>query len=103
MKYHATARFSTCWTAPTLKLASSPHRWPATLMSLSSQHLNTAGTQPSNDINIRSPQEKPKAGASWKAEEQHVLPFNRLGIVIPGLMACISLTTLDQVSIPATC
>jgi len=65
-------------------------------MSVSSPHINPAATQPSNDINIRSTQEKPKAGASWKAAEQHVLPYNRLGIVIPGLMACISLTALDQ-------
>ena len=72
-------------------------------MSLSSQHINPASIQPSKDMNPRSPEEKPKAGASWKAAEQHILPFNRLGIVIPGLMACIFLTSLDQVSIPVTC
>jgi hypothetical protein len=72
-------------------------------MSLSSQHIDPVTTQPSKDMNPRPLQEKPKAGASWKAEEQHVLPFNRLWIVIPGLMACISLTALDQVSIPVTC
>ena len=72
-------------------------------MSLSSQHIDLVTTQPSKDMNPRSPEEKPKAGASWKAEEQHVLPFNRLWIVIPGFMACSSLTALDQVSIPVTC
>ncbi|KAF8265935.1 major facilitator superfamily domain-containing protein [Lactarius quietus] len=53
-------------------------------------------TQPSQGRNPLSHQEKPKAGASWKAAERHVLPYNRLGIVVPGLMACISLTALDQ-------
>jgi hypothetical protein len=38
-----------------------------------------------------------KAGASWKANEQHVLPHNRFWIVFPGLMCCIFLAALDQV------
>src|SRR6266849_10972091 len=38
-----------------------------------------------------------KAGASWKANEQHVLPPNRLWIVFPGLMCCVFLAALDQV------
>ena len=63
-------------------------------MSVSSEHSNTA--QPSQDRT----HEKPEAGASWKTTEQHVLPFNRLGIVIPGLMACVFLAALDQVSTP---
>ncbi|KAF8503316.1 major facilitator superfamily domain-containing protein [Russula emetica] len=37
-----------------------------------------------------------KAGASWKANEQHVLPHNRFWIVFPGLMCCIFLAALDQ-------
>ena len=62
-------------------------------MSFSSQRINPTTTQP--------PHEKPEAGASWKAAEQHVLPYNRLWIVLPGLMACISLAALDQVLILA--
>lgn len=58
--------------------------------------------QPVQDRNLLSPQEEPKAGASWIAEEQHVIPYNRLGIVIPGLMICMALTAFDQVSIPVT-
>jgi len=38
-----------------------------------------------------------KARASWKANEQHVLPHNRFWIVFPGLMCCIFLAALDQV------
>jgi hypothetical protein len=62
--------------------------------------------QPVQARNLLPPQdsEEPKAGASWIAEEQHVIPYNRLGIVIPGLMACMALTAFDQViSIPVTC
>jgi len=38
-----------------------------------------------------------KARASWKDNEQQILPENRLGIVLPGLMCCIFLAALDQV------
>jgi hypothetical protein len=38
-----------------------------------------------------------KVGASWKADEQQVLPPNRLWIVFPGLMCCVFLAALDQV------
>ena len=62
------------------------------LMSVSSQHAGPKTTL--------SPQEKPKAGASWKAAEQHVLPYNRLGIVFSGFMASVFLAAMDQVSIP---
>ncbi|THH13934.1 hypothetical protein EW146_g6336 [Bondarzewia mesenterica] len=41
-------------------------------------------------------QEKREAGASWKANEEHVLPKNRLWIVFLGLMACTFLAALDQ-------
>lgn len=37
------------------------------------------------------------AGASWKNNEQQVLPQNRLWIVFPGLMCCVFLAALDQV------
>ncbi len=36
--------------------------------------------------------------ASWKASEQQVLPHNRLWIVFPGLMCCVFLAAVDQVS-----
>ncbi|KAI9446101.1 major facilitator superfamily domain-containing protein [Lactarius indigo] len=65
-------------------------------MSISSQHISPTAAQPSHDRDLQSAQEKPKAGASWKATEQHVLPYNRLGIVFSGLMACIFLAALDQ-------
>ena len=45
---------------------------------------------------------KRKAGASWKANEEHVLPKNRLWIVFLGLMACTFLAALDQVCLIAT-
>lgn len=40
---------------------------------------------------------KAKPGASWKDNEQHVLPKNRLGIVFFGLCCCIFLAAIDQV------
>jgi hypothetical protein len=41
--------------------------------------------------------EKGKARASWKDNEEQVLPENRLWIVFSGLMCCIFLAALDQV------
>ena len=38
-----------------------------------------------------------KAGASWKVNEQQVLPHNRYWIVFPGIMCCVFLAALDQV------
>ncbi|KAK2466780.1 hypothetical protein APHAL10511_001038 [Amanita phalloides] len=35
-------------------------------------------------------------GASWRANETHHLPKNRLGIVMPGLMLAVFLAALDQ-------
>ncbi|GJE95150.1 MFS general substrate transporter [Phanerochaete sordida] len=35
-------------------------------------------------------------GQSWKQNEEHVLPHNRLGIVFFGLMSCTFLAALDQ-------
>jgi hypothetical protein len=40
---------------------------------------------------------KGKPGASWKQNEQHVLPNNRLGLVFFGLCCCIFLAAIDQV------
>lgn len=42
--------------------------------------------------------QKTKPGASWKANEQHVLPKNKMPFVFTGLMLCIFLAALDQVS-----
>ena len=69
-------------------------------MSVSSRRISLSTTQPPNLAQVS--QEKPEAGASWKAEEQHVLPYNRLWIVFTGLMACLFLAALDQVSVPVT-
>ena len=41
--------------------------------------------------------EKAAPGASWKANEQQVLPKNNIPIVFFGLMSCIFLAALDQV------
>lgn len=71
-------------------------------MSVSSQAISPTTTQPPQAKNLPSNQEKAKAGASWKAGEQHVLPYNRLWIVVSGLFACVSLAALDQVFIPFT-
>ena len=72
-------------------------------MSVSSQPIGPTTTQPPQAKNLLSNhQEKAKAGASWKAAEQHVLPYNRLWIVVSGLFACVSLAALDQVFISFT-
>lgn len=47
------------------------------------------------------PHAKQAPGESWKNNEEHVLPKNRLGIVFAGLMCCIFLAALDQVSLDA--
>jgi hypothetical protein len=40
---------------------------------------------------------KERPGASWKKDEEHVVPKNRLGIVFFGLMCTVFLAALDQV------
>lgn len=40
------------------------------------------------------PKEKP--GASWKANEKHVLPENKIVIVFCGLMLCVFLAALGE-------
>lgn len=47
----------------------------------------------------KDPSSKAKPGASWKEKEQHVVPKNRLGIVLFGLMCSTFLAALDQVSL----
>lgn len=44
--------------------------------------------------------EKAEPGASWKMNEQQVVPYNRLGFVFAGLMCCIFLAAIDQVRAP---
>ncbi|KAG1827106.1 MFS general substrate transporter [Suillus subaureus] len=39
---------------------------------------------------------KEKPGASWKKDEEHVVPKNRIGIVFFGLMCSVFLAALDQ-------
>lgn len=39
---------------------------------------------------------KERPGASWKKDEEHVVPKNRLGIVFFGLMCTVFLAALDQ-------
>ncbi|KAI0709211.1 MFS amino acid permease [Earliella scabrosa] len=39
---------------------------------------------------------KTKPGGHWKANEEHVLPNNRMSLVFTGLMACVFLAALDQ-------
>ncbi|KAF9454660.1 MFS amino acid permease [Macrolepiota fuliginosa MF-IS2] len=41
-------------------------------------------------------EEKSKRGASWKANEEYVLPENRMSLVMAGLMVCVFLAALDQ-------
>lgn len=41
-------------------------------------------------------QKQHEPGQSWKQNEEHVLPHNRLGIVFFGLMSCTFLAALDQ-------
>ncbi|KAF8265942.1 MFS amino acid permease [Lactarius quietus] len=65
-------------------------------MSVSSQRISPTATQPPHARNLPSHQDTPKAGASWNASEQQVLPYNRLWIVLPGLMACVTLASADQ-------
>lgn len=45
-----------------------------------------------------SPEKKAKPGASWKNNETHVVPKNKLPIVFGGLMLCVFLAALDQVA-----
>ncbi|KAG2078130.1 MFS general substrate transporter [Suillus decipiens] len=39
---------------------------------------------------------KERPGASWKKNEEHIVPKNRIGIVFFGLMCCVFLAALDQ-------
>jgi MFS family permease len=41
-------------------------------------------------------EKKAEPGASWKTDETHVIPKNRLPIVFAGFVACIFLAALDQ-------
>ena len=48
------------------------------------------------DVDVEK-EKAPPLGASWKDNEEHVLPQNRMGIVFFGLMCTIFLAALDQV------
>ncbi|KXN92227.1 hypothetical protein AN958_08680 [Leucoagaricus sp. SymC.cos] len=49
----------------------------------------------SQDIELKNPKQQKTHGA-WKANEELVLPENRLSLVLGGLMLCIFLAALDQ-------
>jgi hypothetical protein len=49
---------------------------------------------------VPEPEQQRIPGASWKDNEEQVLPDNRLWIVFSGLMCCIFLAALDQVLFP---
>ena len=49
------------------------------------------------------PVERKEPGLSWKQNEEHVLPKNRLGIVSFALVCTMFLGTLDQVSQVSLC
>ncbi|KAH9928566.1 MFS amino acid permease [Epithele typhae] len=63
---------------------------------MAADKIATSGTStPAAPASI-SEKEKHAPGASWKANEEHVLPKNRMGIVFAGLMCCIFLAALDS-------
>lgn len=66
-------------------------------LNASNPHLASTNSPHRIVTPVQEKQEKHKAGASWKATEQQVLPHNRFWIVFPGLMCCIFLAALDQV------
>ncbi|KAF5381014.1 hypothetical protein D9615_004058 [Tricholomella constricta] len=55
----------------------------------------SSSTVPSDSGHVKR-EPKPKPGASWKTDEAHLLPKNRLPIVFAGLMATVFLSALDQ-------
>ncbi|KJA23787.1 hypothetical protein HYPSUDRAFT_39633 [Hypholoma sublateritium FD-334 SS-4] len=60
----------------------------------------TTQDQPADEVKTQngpsSTAVKNAPGASWKTEETHVLPHNRLSVVFAGLMACVFLAAMDQ-------
>ena len=56
-------------------------------------------TTTQTDVHIEN--EKALPGASWKDDEEHVLPKNRLGTVFFGLICTTFLAALDQVCMKA--
>ncbi|KAF8623555.1 hypothetical protein AX15_006326 [Amanita polypyramis BW_CC] len=51
---------------------------------------------PPNDVSEKADPTKLEPGASWKANETHLLPENRLSVVFIGLMLTTFLAALDQ-------
>ncbi|KIY72091.1 MFS general substrate transporter [Cylindrobasidium torrendii FP15055 ss-10] len=57
----------------------------------------TRPTTPTHDAANRDvPKRKAKPGASWKANETHVLPKNNIPVVFIGLMCSVFLAAMDQ-------
>ena len=69
----------------------SPHASSPDLASTNSPHGIVTLVQEKQEKHTGEP------GASWKDNEQQVLPPNRFWIVFPGLMCCVFLAALDQV------
>ena len=61
------------------------------------QPVQAQAQKPEVSSPTREAGEKHRPGGTWRDNEEHVLPNNRLGIVFSGLMACIFLAALDQV------
>ena len=64
-------------------------------------NLGTAIHLHSHEESVTPVPEQRRARASWKDNQQQVLPENRLWIVFSGLMCCIFLAALDQVHFPS--
>ncbi|PIL23975.1 MFS general substrate transporter [Ganoderma sinense ZZ0214-1] len=57
---------------------------------------DAALSPPSSDV--KKGDQGGKSSAHWKHNEEHVLPKNRMSLVFTGLMACVFLAALDQIS-----
>jgi hypothetical protein len=87
-----------------IRFSSEPSSRPTTLKL--SQPLVSPPIMAPNDPEIAAPAEsssttkaaKYEPGASWKNQETQQIPKNRIAIVFSGLMACIFLAAIDQVS-----
>ncbi|KAG9226121.1 hypothetical protein CCMSSC00406_0005032 [Pleurotus cornucopiae] len=65
-------------------------------MSPSVHAPDAASSDPPHDHAQRDEPAKAKHGSTWKNDETHVLPQNRLPIVFAGLMATVFLAAMDQ-------
>ncbi|KAF8969828.1 major facilitator superfamily domain-containing protein [Flammula alnicola] len=62
----------------------------------SDEHKEVDQAPQGQDAPPTSSKKKAPPGSSWKADETHLLPKNRLSIVFMGLMACVFLAAIDQ-------